>query len=365
VGNVFNRHWRLILVVVCAVLFLWVLYWLRIFLLPFGFGLLLAYLLHPVVLWLERHLRPRRWPGFRRVMAVLICFLLLIVILAGFLYSIITAIVDSVVVLVQSTPAFIGQTIVRVQTWIDNLVNSLPISIREGLNNTLISGGVNVGNSIRDALINSIPSLGATFNIVLGFAIVPFFLFHLLKDSEKLQAGIMTVMPGETGQHVRNVAIIIERVVGRYLKSQLMLGLIVGYFAFVGLLLLGLPSQYTLALGLLAGFTEMIPTLGPWIGGIVAGIVTLAVLPDKILWVVLLFVGIQLLENNLLVPKVQSTFLRIHPAVMIFLLVLGLYVAGFWGILLIGPLTALLVELIKYVHECQVSGICPDLRVRR
>lgn len=350
------------MVALCAILFFWLLYWLRIFLLPFGLGLLLAYLLHPLVLWLERHLPPRRrWPGFRRVMAVIICFLLLLVILAGFLYSIITAVVDAVFVLVESTPAFIGQTIVRVQTWIDNLINSLPISIREGLSSTLVSGGVNVGNSIRDALLGSIPSLGATFNIVLGFAVIPFFLFYLLKDSEKLQAGIMSILPGDAGLHTRNVAILIERVIGRYLKSQLMLGLIVGYFAFVGLLLLGLPSQYVIALGLLAGFTEMIPTLGPWIGGIVAGIVTLAVLPEKVVWVIVLFVGIQLLENNLLVPKVQSSFLGIHPAVMIFLLVLGLYLAGFWGILLIGPLTALVVQVIKYVRRCQVEAACPDL----
>jgi predicted PurR-regulated permease PerM len=349
------------MVAVGAIVFLWLLYWLRIFLLPFGFGLLLAYLLHPVVLWLERHLRPRRWPGFRRVMAVLICFLLLIVILAGFLYSIITAIIDSIVVLVESAPAFIAQTLVRVQTWMDNLINSLPLSLREGINSTVVSGGVNIGNSIRDALLNSIPSLGATFNIVLGFAVVPFFLFYLLKDSERLQAGIMSVLSENVAYHTRNVALIIERVVGRYLKSQLMLGVIVGYFAFVGLLILGLRSQYAIALGILAGFTEMIPTLGPWIGGIVAGIVTLATAPEKIVWVIVLFVGIQLLENNLLVPKVQSSFLRIHPAVMIFLLVLGLYVAGFWGILLIGPLTALLVELVKYVRDCQRRPAYPEL----
>jgi predicted PurR-regulated permease PerM len=269
--------------------------------------------------------------------------------------------VESVTTLVNSTPAFIGQTLVRVQSWIDNILNALPISIREGLNSTVISGGVDVGNSIRDALIRSVPSLGATFNIVLGFAVVPFFLFYLLKDTESLQKSILSVLSPETALHARNIGRIIERVVGRYIRSELMLGLIVGYFAFVGLLLLGLPSQYAIALGLLAGFTEMIPNLGPWIGGIVASIVTLAVQPDKLIWVIVLFVGIQLLENNLLVPKVQSTFLGIHPAVMVFLLVLGLYVAGFWGILLIGPFTALLVEIAKYVRRCQRDGTCPDL----
>ncbi len=350
------------MVIVCAVAFLWLLYYLRVFLLPFGLGLLLTYLLHPLVVWLEHHLPPRRkWPGFRRVMAVVICFLLLIVIVGGFLYIVINAIIDSVLVLVNSAPAFIAQTIVRVQSWIDNILNSLPISLREGINSSLVSGGVDVGNAIRNALIRSVPSLGATFNIVLGFAVIPFFLFYLLKDTEKLQAGIMSVLSGTIAFHTRNVARLIERVIGRYLRSQLMLGVIVGYFAFVGLLLLGIPSQYSIALGLLAGFTEMIPTFGPWIGGIVAGVVTLAISPDKILWVILLFVGIQLLENNLLVPKVQSSFLRIHPAVMLFLLVLGLYVAGFWGILFIGPLAALFVEIVKYVRDCQRGDIRPDL----
>ena len=94
-----------------------------------------------------------------------------------------------------------------------------------------------------------------------------------------------------------------------------------------------------------------IPIIGPWIGGGVAVIVTLAVVPEKAIWVAVLFVCVQLLENNLLVPKIQSAYLRIHPAVMVFLLVLGAYVAGFWGLLIIGPLTATLVEIFKYIRD--------------
>ena len=96
----------------------------------------------------------------------------------------------------------------------------------------------------------------------------------------------------------------------------------------------------------------MIPTLGPWIGGGVAVIVTLAVAPEKAIWVVVLFLGIQLVENSVLVPRIQSAYLRIHPAVMIFLLVLGAYIAGFWGLLLIGPLSATALEIYKYARRC-------------
>jgi predicted PurR-regulated permease PerM len=107
---------------------------------------------------------------------------------------------------------------------------------------------------------------------------------------------------------------------------------------------------FSLALSLLAGVMEMVPTLGPWISGAVAVLVALALAPDKAIWVLLLYLGVQALENNLLVPKIQSAYLRIHPAVMIVLLVFGAYFAGFWGILLIGPLTATLVEVFKYIR---------------
>ncbi len=130
-ANVFSRHWRLLLVIAGALVFLWVVYRLRIFLLPFAIGLLLAYLLHPLVVWLERRLPPRgKWPGFRRIMAVIICFLFLIIVFGGFLYIVANAIADSVSVLVNSAPTFIAQTIVHVQTWVDNVVNRLPLSLR-------------------------------------------------------------------------------------------------------------------------------------------------------------------------------------------------------------------------------------------
>ncbi len=118
---------------------------------------------------------------------------------------------------------------------------------------------------------------------------------------------------------------------------------------FVGLLLLGVPFAPVLAV--LAGVTELIPTLGPWIGGGVAVIVTLAVAPEKTLWVAILYLSIQLVENNLLVPRIQSAYLHIHPAIMIVLLVLGAYIAGFWGLLLVAPLTATAVEICKYVNR--------------
>ena len=142
---------------------------------------------------------------------------------------------------------------------------------------------------------------------------------------------------------------IVERVIGRYIRAQLMLGLIVAYLVFIGLLILDIP--YSPVLAILAGIGELIPTLGPWFSGAVIAIIALAVVPDKVIWVIVLLLAVQLLENSLLVPRIQGGYLRIHPVAMIFMLVLGAYVAGFWGLLLAGPLTATGVEIYRYVRQ--------------
>jgi predicted PurR-regulated permease PerM len=349
-ANTFVRHWRLVALTVIIIALIWFFYLMRLFALPFAAGLILAYLLTPMVAWLEKRLPPRnKWAGFRRVIAILLSFILVLAVIGGFLYIVISAVINAASILVNSAPYFFGQSIVRIQDWFQAVTAGLPEVVQQEINRDLVEGGVSLGNWIRDSLFNSISNIPGTFKVILGFAVVPFFLFYVLKDAETMKKSLVSALPAGVSRHGRNVVNIVERVVGRYIRSQLMLGLIVGYFTFIGLLLLKVP--FSLALALLAGVMEMVPTLGPWIAGAVAVIVTLALAPEKALWVALLALGIQLLENNLLVPKIQSAYLRIHPAVMIVLLVFGAYVAGFWGILIIGPLVATIIELYKYVHD--------------
>jgi predicted PurR-regulated permease PerM len=104
-------------------------------------------------------------------------------------------------------------------------------------------------------------------------------------------------------------------------------------------------------LAVIAAIGEVIPIVGPWISGIIAVITMIALAPDKVIWVVLLFLLVQLLENNLLVPKIQGQYMRIHPAITIFLLFSGGYIGGILGVVLIVPITATIVELYKYVNQ--------------
>ncbi len=356
-ANILGKYWRLVSLVLGIIIVFWILYSLRIVILPFVLGLVLAYLLMPLISWIEKKLpRQGRWLGFKRVSSILLVFILLIGSIGAFSYFIVTAVIDASLILLESAPTFIGQSLAQIQKWLEVVRAQLPPEIRYELDKSLLEAGVALGNFIRDALIGGISFVPRNFGVILGFAALPFFLFYIMKDSEKLGKNFYSALPPGIAEHVRNLILIVERVLGRYIRAQLMLGLIVAYFSFIGLWIISTQLAPELAsfvpvLAILAGLTELIPTLGPWIGGAVAVIVTLAIAPDKAIWVVVLYLGIQLMENYFFVPRIQSAYLRIHPAVMIVLLVLGAYLAGFWGLLLAGPLAATVVEIYKYVHH--------------
>ncbi|MCK4723647.1 MAG: AI-2E family transporter, partial [Dehalococcoidia bacterium] len=73
--------------------------------------------------------------------------------------------------------------------------------------------------------------------------------------------------------------------------------------------------------------------------------------PEKAIWAAVVYLVVQGVENGFLRPRIQGAYMRIHPAVTLFLLVLGAYLAGLWGLLLAVPLAATAVEIYKYVHQ--------------
>jgi len=361
-GKLLSKHGRLALVVLGIAVIAWLLYMLRIVIFPFILGLVMAYVLMPIVTWLEKHLpSPRGWLQFRRTAAILIVFLVLGGLIAAFSYYIVTLVLDITPLLLEHAPYFFAQSTLRIQETLEVFRQQLPPEVRTEIDKALVNAGISLGNQVRDAFARSIAFVPQTFTIILGLGALPLFLFYILKDSRRLKHSFGAALPGKIGEHARNIGSIIEKVLGRWIRAQLMLGLIVGYFAFVGLLILGIP--YAPALALLAGIGEMIPTLGPWISGGVSAIVTLAIAPDKTLWVILIFLVIQLFENTLLVPRIHGAYLNIHPAILLFLLVVGAYVAGFWGLLLAAPLTATIVAIVKYIRDYYEKGKSEDSAV--
>jgi predicted PurR-regulated permease PerM len=137
-----------------------------------------------------------------------------------------------------------------------------------------------------------------------------------------------------------------EAALAGYVKGQLLLSLIIGTSAGLGLWLLGLlgwvpgADKYALLFGLWVGFTELIPYLGPWLGAVPPIVYALAVHPISALWVALLFLGIHQIEGHIVVPNVMGSALRLHPLLVIFGLLAGGEIYGLPGVFVALPLLA-------------------------
>ena len=103
---------------------------------------------------------------------------------------------------------------------------------------------------------------------------------------------------------------------------------------------MGVPFAFVL--GIVAGLTELAPAIGPWIGGAAGVLVTMATKPAMVLWVILLYLGVQIEENVLLVPRIHGDALNLHPVEIIRAIVIASNYFGLWGVILGPPVVALI-----------------------
>lgn len=348
--HVLTRHWHLVVLTASLIVIFLLVYALRGALFPFFLGFVLVYLLLPVITWIEKRLPQQgRWLQTKRVSIIILCYAVTFVVLGFFGFLVFSAVSNAFATLIENAPQYLATAVERLQQWTESLRQLFPQEIRERIDYYVQETGKTMLKSIDSSIMNGISLIPTTVGMLLGMASMPLFLFYILKDREKLTHSFYSSLPQRLSKHVRNIMSILENVLGRYIRALLLLGFAVGLLDLIGLLVLQIPFAPVLAI--FAGATELIPTLGPWIGATVAVVVTLAVAPQKVIWVAILFLTVQLLEASFLVPRIHAGYMKMHPATVIVLLVLGAYVAGFWGLVLAVPLTASIVEIYKYVNR--------------
>jgi hypothetical protein len=183
-------------------------------------------------------------------------------------------------------------------------------------------------------------------------------MFYAMRDRHFVRNNFLDALPVSLRDDGINLLHISDRLLGRYIRAQLILGVIVG--TAVGVSLTLLDVQLSLALGVIAGVTELIPILGPWIGAVPGLLIVAATDPDKIIWVALVYLGIQQVENLLLVPRIQGEALEMHPAMILLMLSLGAAAFGFIGLIVAVPLSALLREVFWYLDR-RLKGEAPEV----
>jgi predicted PurR-regulated permease PerM len=143
--------------------------------------------------------------------------------------------------------------------------------------------------------------------------------------------------------------------VGGFFRGQLVVASIVGVMASLGLLVIDLP--FWLLIGMVAGFFNMIPLVGPYIGGIPALVIALTTKePITALWVILIMVAVQQIDNHFISPIVMHRVVKLHPVLVMLALLLGGTLGGFFGLLVAVPTTAILKILLGHVWRLHVLG---------
>jgi predicted PurR-regulated permease PerM len=185
-------------------------------------------------------------------------------------------------------------------------------------------------------------TIGIFSNIATTFMVLVFAFYFLLerKYAHKFVSGFIGE---EQATVVIDILIRIEKRLGSWVGGQLLLMLSVGVLSYIGLLVFGI--EFALPLAIVAGILEIIPTIGPVISAIPAIIVAFGISPITGLYIAILYIAIQQLENNLLVPLIMKRSVGLHPIVTIVSLLVGARLGGIVGAILAVPILLIFQEL--------------------
>ncbi len=353
-------HWpwqrikRLVLVMGSAWL-LGLLLWMgRRVLPPYLIGLAAAYVLVPLVNRIDlgvKHLGRVLHAPFlskgARVLAVGITYLLMLGLIAGVIAVLIPMLTDQAVRLWNARMGIWE----RINIWTDELLAQyqlLPSEWQARADQVLADLNARAMGIVQQALQGTVFVITYTVSMVLSILIIPFWVFFILKDYRLLQNAFLDAVPNLIRTDVAFIARIADRVLGAYLRGQLLLGMIIGSVTAIGLSVMGV--NYALVLGVVAGLFELIPNIGPLLGAIPAVVVALAQRPSLALAVAIFALVVQQVENLFLTPRVVGGSVRLHPAVVMLVLIIGSELGGIVGLFLAPLLTALLRDMFRYLY---------------
>ena len=329
---------RTIIFTLFVLLALWFLIQIReIIVLIFLSLILLSALLRPVE-WLSSKRVPR-------VLAVLIVYLIVIGLISAAVGIVIPPLIKQTSDFVSKLPQIIStvnQFVVFYNLPAENLSSALQDQFQQIAGNVI---------SISSAIISSI------FLIITLFVLT----FYLLLEWKNF---VRILSSPFSGKHEKKVVSIISKIeggLGIWVRGQLTLSIIVGVLTYVGLRIIGIP--FALPLALIAAILEIIPIIGPIISAIPAILVGLTISPVIGLAVAALFLIVQQLENNLIVPIVMSRVVGLQPPFVIIALLIGAKLAGIGGAFLAVPVIVVAKIIIsELINEDQKSaeGISED-----
>ncbi|HEX2179072.1 MAG TPA: AI-2E family transporter [Actinomycetota bacterium] len=351
--------WALIGCLLLAWIFLYVLYFLRDVFPPIALALILIFLLNPMVNRLERR-------GVRRGIGTALIYLAFLALVVVGMSILVPPLGRQINGLVERGPEIQQNAIEAVERTAERLNISL-----DAIGFGDLSGDEPTESGQSESPRSETPSFIEEFgsrlfagaagfatgalHAIVNFVLAPVFAAYLLIDLPKIQKAGKHYMPPRFRREWIPLVERIGNTVGSFFRGQLLVAAIVGLMSCLVFLIIGLP--FWLPIGLLAGFFNIIPLIGPFVGGGVAVIVGgIEGGPSLAIKAALAMLVVQQIDNHFISPKVMGWAVRLHPVAVMIALLLGASLGGIWGMLLAVPMMGVAKILFVHFYETRILG---------
>ena len=327
---------------------------------PFIIALVVAYLLHPIVCWIESNVMYNKritkteadcsdkHKKLKRTMSVLLTYLLVLGLLVVLLYSSYAMIggkissqvdINSVIESLISYSERYIHIFSQLRSWLEN--SGLSDNLKQQLIDTVESANELISSAISNAFIK-IKSFGSNIvNIVLGLILA----FYILKDIEYFRElygkTAKALIKEQKNEKLNNLFEDINSILSHFIRGQLLAALIVGILSSIGLSIIRL--DFAILIGMTAGIANIIPYFGPILGSVPAVIVgLLSGNPVKALLAIIVLVAVQQIDGTLISPRIVESSVGLHPVFVMLAIIIGGAYLGLLGMLIAVPIAAII-----------------------
>ena len=344
--------WAVVGLLVLFAALMWLLGRLSAAITPLVLALVIVFFLKGMVNWFTDR-------GVNRILAVAASYLIGIIVVSVFMTVIIPPLGGQVGEFIDKFPTYYDEAYqlwqdvaeryeaVTVPVWIEDAANSAKDEVvsQVGQWSRRTASGVFAAGS---------QAVGFFVNLVLSVVIA----FYVLKDLPRLRESALRIVPDRRRAEARHLYCTVVRAIGGYIRGQLIISLIVGVLTTIGMWIAGVP--FPLVIGLITGVFNIVPYLGPVIGGVVAAISGAFVSPTLAIVAAAVVIGVQQVDGWFISPRIMSDQVDLHPVAVIISLLVGGTLLGFTGLLVAIPLAAAGKGVAVYYMEEHGARVVPE-----
>ena len=317
---------------------------LRYLLNAFLTSVVIAYVLNPLVKWLET-----RYPKLKRKWWILIIFLALFLILVFMMVSLLPRTINEFSKLVNNFPIYLDQA-KKVVIDLSHKYFGRDVLNLEKLKVRDIFGKLGTSDFNFSSMMVGVKS---TFSKIFIAVLVPIFVFYLLNDKEIFIKKLKGLIPEKYREQSVEIGKKMDESVFKYVKGKILMAIYVG--AAVGIFLGIIGVDFALVIGIITMFADIIPYIGPFLGLAPATVFALLDSPTKAIFVIIMFLVLQWTENNIVGPKIMSDQLGYHPMFVLIITIAGGFLFGFVGMIFALPFVIALEVVYEYYKETRAT----------